>query len=122
MVTVPFPVDPAAVRIAHAPPTETLFVVSCTSNNSVIVPGAFDDRQVASLQLMLLPPAEPTAWPRKRIATFDRTVVRLFAVTVVDVASLIDGAETSKGEDVFTPEKATIAPEEAIVPLPVENA
>jgi hypothetical protein len=61
MVTVPFPVLPAVVRIAHAPPTDTLFVVSWTSKSSVIAPGAFDDRQVASLQVILLPPAEPTA-------------------------------------------------------------
>ena len=63
-VTVPFPVAPMAARVPQAAPTETRFVVCWISYSSVSAPGELLVRQVASVQVTLEPPVEPTAWPR----------------------------------------------------------
>lgn len=63
-VAVPLPVLPILVLMPQAAPTETRFVVSWTSYNSVSAPGELEVLQLLVFQVTLLPPVEPTAWPR----------------------------------------------------------
>lgn len=120
IVARPVPVLPIPGFIAQAAATEVRPVVSWLSYSSVRAPGDVVVKLVL-FQVMLLPPAEPIAWPRKIIAELTRRVDKLFVETLVDVVERTEVADTSKGVTGSTPENARIAPDPLVVPLPMEK-
>jgi hypothetical protein len=112
--TLPFPVEPVVGRIAQAAPTALplLPTLDPTSKISISVDGLLAVAHVLKLLVVDgFPKREPAA--NITIAVFTVTgdtaetpVMAAFVEVVIPV-----GTATSKGFEVFTPEKATIAPE-----------
>ena len=103
-VAVPFPVAPAVALIAQAPPTETLVACAASNNSVKAVTGVAVDHPVQVVPLL-----PETA--NIKIAALLVTDVSPVAVTVVRLFPEPKAGEaTSRGVELSTPEKATIAP------------